>query len=443
MNLATIVLMPFHWAANMNSIFALARKLRDRGHRIYYLCIPDSEERIRSQGFEFIPIFSRVLPKGTMSEQYANEAKGKYLGATGFKARLKGICELLREGEIDKRTSGIRPDLFIIASATPWVGIAAKKTGIPVINFSSSLISVWDPIVPPFETGLIPDQKIFSRMKTALAWRTLFLLRGITDRAWGISDDLKDLARACDYSLNQIDFKVETWPRLILPELVFCPKEFDFPRARTPEGSYFVEPSIDMQRRDVEFPWERLGDGKPIIYCSLGSVATFKNVRQAARFFQIFMDAMAQRPDLQGVIPIGHYMNAGDFNCPQNVILIPEAPQLELLKRASLMVGHGGFSGVKESIFMGTPMVLFPMFYDQPGNAARVVYHKLGVRGKMKNVSTFELGRLMDTVLEDPSYSARVKLMSRKFTELQEQAPGVEIVERALAGNLLWSRLEQ
>jgi zeaxanthin glucosyltransferase len=436
MNLATIVLMPFHWAANLNSVFALSRSLQERGHRLYYLCVEDSEDRIRSQGFEFVPIFSRVLPKGTMPEQYANEARGKYLGAAGFKARVQGMCDLLREGELDKRVSEIGPDLFLIASATPWVGIAAKRTGVPVINFSSSLISVWDPAVPPFETGLIPDQKILSRVKTALAWRAFFLLRALTDLGPGISNDLKELARACDYPLNKIDFKVETWPRLSLPELVFCPKEFDFPRSRTPDGAYFVEPSIDMQRRDVDFPWGRLPDGKPIIYCSLGSVATFKYVRRAARFFRIFMEAMARRPHLQGVVPIGSYIKADDFNCPENVVLVPEAPQLELLKRASLMVSHGGFSGVKESIFMGVPMVVVPMFYDQPGNAARVVYHKLGVRGRMKDMSAIELGRLMDAVLEDHSYSARMKLMSRRFVELQRQAPSIDVVERALAGKI-------
>lgn len=35
--MAMIVLMPFHWASDMNPSFALARKLRDRGHRVHYL----------------------------------------------------------------------------------------------------------------------------------------------------------------------------------------------------------------------------------------------------------------------------------------------------------------------------------------------------------------------------------------------------------------------
>src|ERR1041385_7724355 len=55
--MATIVFMPFHWASDLNPTFALARKLRDRGHRVHFLCIPDTEARVRAQGFEFTPVF--------------------------------------------------------------------------------------------------------------------------------------------------------------------------------------------------------------------------------------------------------------------------------------------------------------------------------------------------------------------------------------------------
>src|SRR5205085_4052130 len=156
-----------------------------------------------------------------------------------------------------------------------------------------------------------------------------------------------------------------------------------------------------------------------------------------AGFFQMFMDTMAERPAWQGVVAVGNFLKADIFKCPANVVVVNEAPQVEILKRASLMVYHGGISGVKESIFMGVPMLLIPLFYDQPGNAARVVYHGLGARLPLKKLSTRELGRLIDAVLEDPSYSARAKLMSKRFVELENRAPAVEIVESVLAGRSL------
>jgi len=428
--MATIVLMPFHWAANLNATFALAKRLRQRGHRVIYLCIPDSEERVRSQGFEFLPVFEPVFPRGALDEQYTNEANGRYLGIAGFRSRVQGMCELMLRGEIESCLEDVRPDLFVVASVTPWVGIGAWKTGVPVMTFSSSLISVWDPAVPPFETTLIPGRGVLSRTRTRLAWRRLFLMRRLLDPLrLAVFDDVKAFARRCGYPPEEIDFQVETWPALRLPNLVFCPPELDFPRQRLPAGTAFVEPSVDTGRRDAEFPWDRLRPDLPLVCCALGSLAPFKYARPAARLFQAFLDALAERPQWQGAVAIGRYLDAGAFRCPPNVLLVDEVPQLELLERASLMVSHGGFSTVKECIFQGVPMVLLPIFYDHPGNAVRVVHHGLGVLGSFK-ASARRLGGWMDAVMEDSSYKERVMRMSRIFRDWEARGPGVELVER-------------
>jgi zeaxanthin glucosyltransferase len=431
--MATVVFMPFHWASDLNPTFALARKLRNRGHRVHYLAIPDTAERIRSQGFDFTPIFSRAFPEGTLAKQYESEAQGKRYGVTEFRDRFRATCELLREGELDRATRQLQPDILLTSSGTPWVGIAAYKTGIPFICFSSTLISVEDPAVPPFSTDLIPKDTWLSRLRIWLEWKKLFLYRRLYSKDWDISEDLKTLARDCNYPLEKIDFRVETWPRLLMPELVFFPKDLDFPRTRRPEGAHFIEGGVDVERRDNDFPWDRLDDHKPLVYFTFGSVLPFKFPARASRFFQMFMDAMAQRPALEGIITIGNHLKAGEFNCPDNVFIASEAPQVEVLKRASLMISHGGVTGVKESAFMGVPMLLIPIFYDQFGNAARVVYHGLGARLRLKEVSTFELGRLIDGVLEDSSYLARAKIISDSVVKLEHESPGVAIIEDVIS----------
>jgi len=425
--------MPFHWAADMNASFALARKLQDRGHRIVYLTIPDTEDRIRGQGFDWLPVFAKVFPKGELEKQSAAETQGKAYGADEFKARLRGMCELLRNNEISLATSGIRPDLFLVSNGMPWVGIAACKTRIPVIQFSSTLISVEDWSVPPFRTTLVPDNSLLSSMRIMLAWKKLFLRRRSRNRAWDISSELKALARDCDFPRAKIDFKVETWPRLKLPELVFCPKELDFPRRKIPEGAFFVEASIDLRRKDVSFPWSRLEERRPLVFCALGSLATTKAAPQALRFFQMFLDAIRERPTLQAVAAIGSYLKPGQFNCPANAMLVSHAPQIELLKRSALMVGHGGFSSVKECVYMGVPMLLVPLSYDEPGNAARVVYHKMGLRLQLEEVSAGTLGQCMDKLLGDAEYRDNARRMSQKFVEIEERSPACQIIEKTLA----------
>lgn len=433
--MATIVFMPFHWAADMNASFALARKLKNRGHRIFYLTIPDTEDRIRAQGFDWLPVFSQVFPKGELEKQSTSEVRGKAYGAEEFKARLRGMCELLRNNEISRATSAIRPDLFLVSSGMPWVGIGACKTGVPVIQFSSNLISVEDRSVPPFRTNLVPDDSLLSSMRIVLAWKKLFLRRRFRNRAWDISGELKALARDCGFPRDKIDFAVETWPRLLLPELVFCPKELDFARRKISEGAFFVEASIDLQRKDDSFPWSRLEEHRPIVFCSLGSLLTTKAAPQAARFFQMFLDAIKERPALQAVAAIGSYLKPEEFDCPANALLVSHAPQVELLKRCAAMVGHGGFSSVKECIFMGVPMLLVPLSYDEPGNAARVVYHKIGLRLQLEEVSARTLGSCIDTLLENSAYRDNIRRMSQKFVEIEERSPACQIIEETLAGS--------
>jgi MGT family glycosyltransferase len=255
---------------------------------------------------------------------------------------------------------------------------------------------------------------------------------------WRSSAYLKDLALATGYPKSKIDFDVSPWPRLSFPELIFFPECFDFRRAHPIEGAFHVEASVDITRKDKDFPWEKL-DGRPLVYCSLGSVITFKYLALVKRFFQVLLEAMAERPDLQAVVAIGNYLKAEDLRCPPNVILTDDAPQVALLKRARLMVGHAGGGGIRESIFYGVPMLLLPMGFDAPGNAARAVYHGLALRADFRKVSAQELKTAMAELLDNPSYSEAAKCMSRKFVELQEQAPSIAIIENALAGKVNFS----
>ena len=47
------------------STLSLARKLKARGHRVYYLGVADVEELIRKQGMEFRPFLQDLMPRGS------------------------------------------------------------------------------------------------------------------------------------------------------------------------------------------------------------------------------------------------------------------------------------------------------------------------------------------------------------------------------------------
>jgi len=434
--MARIVLAPLYWHSDINASFALARSLQSRGHQVLYACIPDTEERIRSQGFQFVPLFSEVFPSGTLAAQYADEAVGKYLGAAGINARVEAMCRLSREGALTKAVGDFRPDIFLISNHLPWTGLEAWKTRLPVMMLASILVSTPDSLVPPLGSGTIPGGTWASRVKITWEWQRLKFKRKLVEWISGLgktAEYLKQLAISVGYPLDHIDFDAVPWPRLSLPELVSFPECFDFPRATPLKDLFPVEPWVDVERKDEDFPWEKL-DGRPLLYCSLGSLVTFKYLAAAKRFFEVLLDAMAGRQDLQAAVAIGNYLRPEDFHVPENVILTGVAPQIALLKRASVMVGHAGSGCIRESIYCGVPMLLLPITFDAPGNTARAIFHRLAVKADFFHVSAQELKEAIGRLLDDPSYAQAVKRMSREFVELQRRAPSVSMIESALAG---------
>ena len=425
--------MPFHWASDMNPSFALARKLVARGHAVHYLGIADIEERVVAEGFDFTPVFDAAFPRGSLAAQAARAAAGRPDGADAFRARVRATCDALRGGELIRKTRTARADCLVVSSGTPWVGIAAPATDLPVLNFASTLISMEDPLVPPFKHFLVPDGSLRFRIRTKLAWKRLFLAQRLFGRAWDVSNELRSLARSLRFPLERIDFRVQTWPRLLLPELVFCPREFDFPRERPPVGAAFVEPSIDLRRHGTAFPWHEIAEEKPLVYCSLGTIAVSWPER-VRPFLQTFLDALSLDPSHQGVVAIGSALQKEDLRCPPNAVVVSEAPQIDVLRRAALFVTHGGFNSVKEAIHFGVPMLVAPLFYDQPGNAARVVHHGLGARANFRRITAPELRALIDRTLSDGRCRACVERMSATFVEAEKRAPSIEVIEEVMAG---------
>jgi UDP:flavonoid glycosyltransferase YjiC (YdhE family) len=118
---------------------------------------------------------------------------------------------------------------------------------------------------------------------------------------------------------------------------------------------------------------------------------------------------------------------------PEKAILINDAPQIEILKRANAMINHGGISSVKECIYFGVPQVVFPIGFDQPGAAARVRYHGLGVVGDFRAATVEAVHSLLSQVLRDDRFRLRSQAMSQVFKAKEEQKIGAAVIERFLA----------
>jgi len=67
-------------------------------------------------------------------------------------------------------------------------------------------------------------------------------------------------------------------------------------------------------------------------------------------------------------------------------------------------VTHAGYSGVREALTAGVPMVALPLFADQPRNAARIQDLKAGVRVDVNGLTATVLAARIQHVLDAKIY---------------------------------------
>jgi len=116
---------------------------------------------------------------------------------------------------------------------------------------------------------------------------------------------------------------------------------------------------------------------------------------------------------------------------PSNAIVVREAPQIQLLKRAALCITHAGLNTTLESLANGIPMVAIPIGYDQPGVAARIGYHGVGEFMDIENLSVERLRLLIQQLLENPQYLEKARLFRKVSAQTRGLNLAAEIIERA------------
>ena len=114
----------------------------------------------------------------------------------------------------------------------------------------------------------------------------------------------------------------------------------------------------------------------------------------------------------------------GRFEVPDNIILVKSAPQIDILKKASLLITHGGMNSASESMHFGgrlsiknlkfftikpfiflnkkVPMVFIPIYADQPMVAKRIADELgLGIRLETETLTYEKIRNAAHTVLNN------------------------------------------
>jgi MGT family glycosyltransferase len=176
----------------------------------------------------------------------------------------------------------------------------------------------------------------------------------------------------------------------------------------------------------VEFPWGRL-DGRSVVYASLGTTR-----KSEPGIFQLIAEA-CDGLNLQLVISLGGRRDPETLaGLPGEPVVVRMAPQLELIKRAAVVITHGGLNTALETLMEGKPMIAIPKSFDQPAVAARL--ERLGVAEVLSadRLSAKKIRVALAKVFSDPSYRKSAQEVQTKILSARGLERAADVIEELL-----------
>ncbi len=400
---------------HMNPMIALGRCLKRHGHEVTFFQIADTEAAVRAAGLGFSRIGERDAPVGTVRRHEEALSRLKGLGA------LRAVMEwtrlnaqrVLRDAPDAMRALNI--DALIVDAIEGAGGSVADFLGIP-------FVTVWplppirrDNTVPPWIFGWQYRTGYLARLRNSMA--NALLLRS--------SNSVRKVINVQRQQWGLRPLPATGWTST-LSQIAQMPQAFDFPGAGPRPLLHYTGPFHDgAGRPPVEFPWQSL-NGKPLVYASMGTV--FNGIDRA---FRIIAEACAAL-DVQLVLTLGGNIDPGQVGpLAGSPLVVRYAPQLELIKRASLTITHAGLNTTLESLANGVPLVAIPVTADQPGIGARIKWSGTGEVVPLRKLSVARLREAIRKVMEDPSYRAAARRMQAEIQKVDGLERAADLVEQA------------
>ncbi len=117
---------------------------------------------------------------------------------------------------------------------------------------------------------------------------------------------------------------------------------------------------------------------------------------------------------------------------PENVLIRPWIPQNDLVghQNTRVLVTHGGQNSLLEALYHGVPMVTLPFVADQHNNARKVKDKGYGETIDPRSFREEDLYRALKQVIDDVSYSTRVKTCSNMLRQFHHPKETVKFWTR-------------
>ncbi|MDG3002307.1 glycosyltransferase [Paludisphaera mucosa] len=398
---------------------ALGRKLQSKGHEVVVFQLPDYERRVREAGLEYREIGRTSYPPGSMREIDARLGRLKGMAALRYTIReVAGSTRMVLDDAPDAiRAAGV--EALVVDQAQVAGGTVAERLGLPFVSVALALPLNVDAETPPFQFPWRHREGFAARLRNraghvlaqAMGWPVAKVIQS-RRRAWGMP-----LLGGVNAAFSR------------LAQITQLPAALELPGRRVPPTFHYTGPWTDpAARAAVDFPWDRLDPVRPMVYVSMG---TLQNQRLPV--FLMIAQACAGL-DLQLVISLGGGSDPAALGgLPGDPIVVGFAPQLELIGRARLTIGHGGLNTTLESLEKGVPTVVLPVTNDQPGVGVRVEHAGVGRSVPVARASADRIREAVRTVLDDPGYRERASALRASIEAADGLNRAADLVAAAFA----------
>ena len=403
---------------HLNPMTTLARRVKNRGHEVVFISVPDAEPSVRAAQLPFIPYCENEAPLGSMRQMTDQLSKLQGQAALEFSisAVARGLDASFRN--LPQTLLENRVDALVLDQVEYGLGLVPMNLSMPYAHVSNALHLDYSGTTPfcTFDWKHETTPEALARNQAGLrAFMQVYEPATSIARAYA-----KQVALDIDWTSPFPTMSELAW-------LTQTPKEFDFESSHWPSQFHYAGPFHDgVGRIESNFPWDRV-TGEPLIYASMG---TLQNGLESV--FNTIAEAVGTRRELQLVLSISPGLDPKHIDSlPPNCIVVNHAPQVELLQRSALCITHAGLNTVLESLTQGVPMVAIPITNDQPGVAARIAHTKTGAYVSFQEMTPSRLSTLLDEVLSNSEYRENADKMKQAIAESNGLERAVDLLEKA------------
>ncbi len=328
--MACILLFNVPGHGHVNPTLPVVAELIRGGHRVIYYNLDAFRPKIERTGAEF-----RAYPETNLTDADFSKLVSNLVKVTLFllEESLRLLPFVL--DEIDRE----KPDLVIFDSIALWGMQGARLRRVPSVGSISTFVLRGMAGMVTWRDGVHMLRRSFRTVPALLRRRrSLMKIGGFPRRA--------------------------VFPCLGDVNIVYTSRAMQPATPVLDDSFHFVGPSMRADFREpIDFPWDLLDEGRPRVYLSLGTL-----LGGDASFYRTAFEAFAGH-SAQFILSAGHHLDLRSLDpVPENFIVRPAVPQLELLPKVDLFVTHGGANSLNEALYHGVPVVVIPPHLEQAVN---------------------------------------------------------------------------